>query len=417
MLNRKLKKQLKLWQKNELITDVQADKILEFMKERQKENFFRLLKWLMILGTIWFAFGLIVTIISVLELDILHKLVEKLAILFAHIWQFIYPFILLPIHNYIIHPICVVIEKIFGENRYYFYFGTLSFILAFVFFFVDSKLKPNKQIDSFNLTDEQKNVLKTNWVLSVLFCLFLTSAFSLYNMCLLPFGDMISDNKMIPLWNILGAITFIGMAYKWQKNIYLVFGIYFVALSVGMFAGYDFACYWLGVSRPLIQIFMGVILLLVAYISQLKTEIKEHKDENAQTYIQEKFAGTYNWTGLLLLFTALWITSFWGFDLNMHFDDGSVFEIWVANILFIAASVGAMFYGSKTEQNIFFNYGLTFLIIETYTICGRLASHLPEGLATLMFGGLLIITAKYLKKVYLKKKISKDSRACSTNKK
>ena len=70
MLNRKLKKQLKLWQKNELITDVQAGKILEFMKERQKENFFRLLKWLMILGTIWFAFGLIVTIISVLDLDI-----------------------------------------------------------------------------------------------------------------------------------------------------------------------------------------------------------------------------------------------------------------------------------------------------------------------------------------------------------
>ena len=114
---------------------------------------------------------------------------------------------------------------------------------------------------------------------------------------------------------------------------------------------------------------------------------------------------------------GIWITSFWGFDLNMHFAEGSAFEIWVANILFIAASVGAMFYGSKTEQNIFFNYGLTFLIIETYTICGRLASHLPEGLATLMFGGLLIITAKYLKKVYLKKKIAKDSAACSTNKK
>ena len=104
---------------------------------------------------------------------------------------------------------------------------------------------------------------------------------------------------------------------------------------------------------------------------------------------------------------ALSYMSMLGKDLNMHFDEGSAFEIWVANILFIAASVGAMFYGSKTEQNIFFNYGLTFLIIETYTICGRLASHLPEGLATLMFGGLLIITAKYLKKVYLKKKIKK----------
>lgn len=393
-----------MWQKNDLITDIQAGNILEFMKERQKETFFKLLKWLMIIGTFWLIFGLIATIINIFELDIFQKLIEKLAAVFSHIGQFIFTYILLPIHNYIIHPVCVFVEKIFGENRYYFYLGTLALIISSIFMFIDSKIKPNKQIDELNISDEQKNVLKTNWVLSTLSCIFLSAMFCLYNMCLLPDGDIYADTTIIPLWNILGAITFTGMAYKFRKNLYLVFGIYFAALSVGMFAGYDFACYWISVSRPLIQIFMGVFLLLIAYISQLKIELEENKDDEAQTYIQEKFAGTYNWTGLLLLFTALWITSLWGFEFNLQYEESSVLEIWMANILFIAASVGAMYYGAKTEQKIFFNYGLTFLIIETYTvICRRLLEYLPAGLGALIIGGLLIGTAKTLQKIYLKK--------------
>ncbi len=406
MRNRKLKKMLKLWQTNELITNIQAENILEFMKERQKETFFRLLKWLMILGAIWLAFGLLATIINILELDIFRRLLEKIVTMFVHLWHFIYNFIVLPIHNYIIHPICVFVEKIFGEGRYYFYGGVLALIVALSTMYVDNKIKPNKEIDNLNISDEQKNVLKTNWVLSTISCLALSATFSLFNTMLLPDYDMISDSKVIPIWNILGAITFIALAYRFKKNIYLLFGIYFVALSVGMFSGYDFACYWLTVSRPIIQIFVGVILLLVAYISQLKIEIKESKDEDAQTYLQEKFAGTYNWTGLLLLFTALWITSLFGFDLDMHYSEGSAIELWIANLLFIAASVGAMYYGAKSEQKIYFNYGLTFLIIETYTvICGRLLEYLPGGIGALLIGGLLIGTAKLLQKIYLKKNI------------
>lgn len=146
------------------------------------------------------------------------------------------------------------------------------------------------------------------------------------------------------------------------------------------------------------------ILRCMRYVTQLKININELKDEDSNNYVQEKFISTYNWAGLLLLFIALWISSFWGFDFNLKGDEGGVIELWLANLLFIGTSVGAMFYGAKTEQKIFFNYGLVFLIIETYAvICGRMLEYMPAGIGALLIGGLLIGTAKILQKVYLKK--------------
>lgn len=430
MRNGKLKKLLKLWQKNYLISQAQADNILAFMKERQKETFFRLLKWLSIIGVFWLVIGVIGVVIEILSTDLFAEFFEKIGkayeiyfgiicaifkkmgIVLSHVGHFILKYILIPIKtyvlipikNYIIHPFCIFINKIFGENRYYFYLGTISLFISSLFMFISYKKKPNKAIDNLNLSDEQKNVLKTNWIADTLSCIFLCAVFCLYNMLLIPYDGFYADNKIIPIWNILGAITFVSLAYWLKKNIYLIFGIYFIALSAGMFSGYDFACYWIGASRPIIQIFVAIGLLMIAYITRLRTDIKQLENENSNTYIQEKFISTYNWTGLFLLFIALWITSFWGFELDFDYGNGSTAEIIFANILFIATSVGAMFIGSKTEQKIFFNYGLTFLLIETYTVLfGRLWDELPAGISSLVLGIILIGTAKILQNTYLKK--------------
>ena len=67
-----------------------------------------------------------------------------------------------------------------------------------------------------------------------------------------------------------------------------------------------------------------------------------------------------------------------------------------------------MYYGTKTENKLFFNYGLTFLIIETYTLfCSRLWGLMPFGVGALLFGLLLVGTVKVLKKIYIKKSIEK----------
>ena len=132
MRNRKLKKLLNLWQKNDLISQAQAENILKFMKERQKETFFRLLKWLMILGAFWLVFGLIATIITLLEIDFFHKIFVKIGEIFVHFGQFVYTWVLLPIHDLIIHPVCSFIEKIFKSERHFFYFGTYSLIISLI---------------------------------------------------------------------------------------------------------------------------------------------------------------------------------------------------------------------------------------------------------------------------------------------
>ncbi len=209
-----LKKLLKLWQKNDLITQVQADKILDFMKERQKIMFFSMLKWLMIVGTFWLVGGIIGTVINVFELDIFHKIWEKICSMFVYISILVSKYIILPFHNFIIHPVCVFVERLFGDNRYYFYWGTIALILAGLIQVCNFKVKQNNNIDNLNLSEEQKNVLKTNWVMETLFCIFLSAVFCLYNMLLIPSGNFISDYKVIPLWNIIGAITFVFLAYK-----------------------------------------------------------------------------------------------------------------------------------------------------------------------------------------------------------
>lgn len=115
---------------------------------------------------------------------------------------------------------------------------------------------------------------------------------------------------------------------------------------------------------------------------------------------------TYNWTGLLLLFLAFWIASFWGFEVDFDNFDIFSFEIFFANVLFILAAIGAMFIGVKEENKLYFNYGLVFLIIETYTVIGsRLYDVLPVGIFSLILGGTMIGTVKILKKLYLKKNL------------
>ena len=390
---------LSLWQKNNLISQEQNESIMIFMKERQKENFFRFLKWLSVIGAFWIIGGFIATIYNLLELDFIQKICKFIFQIFEAGFIFFNEYIFSPIHNCVLH--------FFGKNFGYFYMGIASLISFFLFNRLSIRTSTNNITDKLNLSEEQKNVLRTNFTFYTIAAVSLAAAFCFFNMLLIPYNSYYSPNKIFPLWNVIGAITFITLAYKYSKAIYLLFGIYFVSLSAGMFSGYDMACYWIGVSRPLMQIFIAVIILLIGYITTMK--INENDSEETK-YIKEKFASVYNWTGLLMLFLALFIASFWGFEFDLSSKHSSTAEIVFANLLFIGTSLGAMYYGTKTENKLFFNYGLTFLILETYTLfCSRLWGLLPFGLGSLMFGLLIIGTVKILKKMYIKKSAENNS--------
>ena len=384
MRKSKINKLLDLWQKNNLITEEQNKNISEFMKERQKEGLFRFIKWISIIGALYLIVGIITAIINLLKIDFLAKLLER----FCEFWI-----------TYIFEPIDDFLYNIFGSNLGYFTCGIISLLLFLLFGYFANKYKSKEDIDNLNLSDEQKAVLKTNFVLDTLATFSLAAMFCFFNMLLIPENHYISNDKIIPYSNIAGAITFFTLAYAYKKNIYLLFAIYFTALSSGLFAGYGYSTYWLGVSKPIIQILIAVILLLVGYITELKAN-----DNNS--YIKEKFSSTYNWTGLFLLFTALWVTSLWGFSKNNFWVNIPSNELWCANILFITCAVGAMYIGARYEKKVYFDYGLTFFIIETYTVfCSRLWKIMPVSVASLVLGIMLITTAKILKNIYLKKNV------------
>lgn len=378
----KLKKLLNLWQKNNLISEEQNNNISEFMKERQKANFFRLLKWLSIIGALWLFFGIIATIINLLELDFFKPLLEFLTNCFKSVSIFLMTYIINPVHDFI--------YSILKEGTGYFFGGIASFIFFFIFNHFANKKLNSSDIDNLNLSDEQKYSLKNNFVMDIFASLCLASTFINFNIAFM--GENIEKN--FPLVYLLGAITFVIMAYRYSKNIYLLFGILFVAATIGMGTFYCHATYGLSVSAPVIQILVGFLILAAGYIRDLKLQLSR-KDN----FIQEKFMGTYDWTGLLFLFLALWFATFFGFGSEYNAKTG---ELWIANILLILTSIGTMYFGVKCEKKVFFNYGLVFLLIETYTVfCPYLWELLPAGFASILFGGMLIGTVKILKKVYL----------------
>lgn len=378
----KLNKMLNLWEKNNLITSEQNKNIVDFMKERQKEQFFRCIKWFFILGAFWLIFGLIASIIQFFDLSFMENIREFLVNLFIKISK----------------PFIDFLQKLFGEKLGFFLGGISCFVFYGITAFISSKVDTAKVAEKLNLTENQKFILNGNLWLEVVACILLALGFMLFNHMLIPesMNYYESTYKIFPAWHLIGALVFIFLAYKLNKVSHLLFGLYFVSLTVGMLSGYDYACYWIGASRPIIQALVGFILILIGYI----TETKLKNDDE----IKEKFAQTYNWVGLLTVFIALWIMSFWGFDFSYesHHTATSA-ELWTANILFIISCLGSMYYGAKNEHKIFFNYGLTFLIIETYTLfCSRLWDKLPFALSSLIFGLLLIGTGKLLIKIYFK---------------
>ncbi|MBQ2983517.1 MAG: hypothetical protein IJD57_01820 [Candidatus Gastranaerophilales bacterium] len=388
-----LNKLLKLWVQNNLISNEQQQTIKDFMKERQKVQLFRFLKWISIFAAVWMIIGVVNIVVNFFQLDFMEKILMFILKFFSTIVNFVKSFICEPIYQ--------AFYYIFGDNTGYFFWSILCLVGFWVAFICSQKYseKTKNDVEVLNLSDEQKYFLKTSYVLDFISCVFLAAVFCLWNMLLIPSGHTRFDDKIFPFFNVFGAITFFIGAYKIKKPLWLFFAIYFVSLSVGMFWGYASACYWIGASRPVIQALVGLILILIGHITWQNLKINNQEDE-----ILEKFGSIYTAFGLFFVFLALWIMSLFGYKVSDSFYEPSSVELWCCNIAFICASLFAMSYGARVEKKIYFNYGLTFLFIETYTVfCSRIMSSIGIGFGALGLGLLLLLTVKTIKKIYLKR--------------
>ncbi len=364
----KIKYLLSLLEENQLISAEQQDKIFAFMKERRRGQLFRLVQWLFVLGAFWVVFGFL-AFIKLLNLSFLKNVYYTLKALSE--------------------PFIALMAKIFGPQYPFAICASAGLAVWALAFWAGNRIRVRESIEDFKLGYFQESKLRMATVFFVVAYIAAGIAFSLFNRLLLTDGISYyrSAEKIIPIFYMLAVPFFSYCAYRLKDQIALLFSIYFVALSLGTISGYGHACYYLAVSRPVMQTLVGVILLLVGYIHCLqgKEDWKEH------------FGRTYSWTGLLMVFLALWVMSIWGITKpeGYRWVVNST-ELWLSNIAFIGASIGAMFYGARKEDSLFFNYGLTFMIIETFTI---FFSHLWRSLgvaAGSLFLGCLIIGTGYL---------------------
>ncbi|MEW5896033.1 MAG: hypothetical protein AB1650_09815 [Candidatus Omnitrophota bacterium] len=379
-----VKKLLNLWANHDLISDQQKEEIFLFMKERRRIQLLRLIKWLFIIGAFWIFFGFIALVKMINPqilkniLDLLRQILRPLIAFFEYVYQ--------------------TLEKYLGDNANFVLFAAVAFIVAGFFFWLGSRRRRQENLAGLKLDYFAESSLRSAMVFFVLGYIAIGAAFSFLNHLLLPADKYYyySGAKVVPYFYFCAVAFYLFSAYRLKDQIALLFGIYFIGLSVGCFSGYTHACYWLGISRPVLQVFTAVILILVGFIHILAGK-KEY---------QEYFGRTWQWTGLLMGFLALWTMSIWGMvqDVNSWHSPGAA-ELWFANILFISAALGSMGYGAKSEDALFFNYGLVFLIIATYTIFfSHLWATLGSAVGSLALGIMLVATGHMLRKIWLGKR-------------
>lgn len=375
---KKLMRYLKRWQSAGLISGEQAEKIADYMKLDARRQFVKLIRVLFIIGAFWLVFGLVATL-RLINIEI-----------FLAIGRFLYN---------LATPI-ITLAKLISPEHYRELLGGVSCLLGWgLFHWLGIRLRRRSDLTTTKLGFLQEKEVRLGTSSFTMGYILASAAWQFFNYMLYPIDSyMYMGEKVIfPFFSLIGMIFFLVIAYSLRDQIALLFSIGFLGHTIGLFTAYFFACYVIGVQMPVVQLIVGVLLVFVGLWHIEKVRGREDN-------FQFLFGRTYEWTGLLFIYLSLWIMSIWGITFREDFwsaPPGG--ELWIANILFIVASLFSLFYGAIKEDRMFFNFGLTFFIIETYTIFfSRIWDTIGAAFGSLLLGIMLIVTGYILRHLWLK---------------
>lgn len=377
----RLMRYLRKWQQSGLINEDQVVKISDYMKIERHRQFLKLIKILFVIGAFWLFVGVVATL-RLINIEI-----------FVVIGEFLYN---------LVSPIIKLVKSL-SPQHYGEILGGLGCFLGWgVFQWLGMVLRKKSDLRTTQLGYFQEKELRLGTTSFTLGYILASWGLQLFNYATYPKDPYLYLGKaaIFPLFSFLGIIFFMMIAYFMEDQIALLFGIAFLAHAVGLFTTYFTACYVIGVQFPAIQLLVGILLLFVGLFHVEKSRFREDS-------FLFMFGRTYEWTGILFAFISLWIMSIWGFTFKEnYFISPMTHELWMANILFMAACLTSLFYGAVKEDKMFFNYGLTFLIIDSYTLFfSHVWSTLGSALSSLMLGVMLIVTGYILRDLWLKGKI------------
>ena len=380
---RNLMRYLKKWQSAGLIDEEQVKKIADYMKVEFHRQFLKLIRVLFIIGAFWVVFGLVATL-RLINIEIL-----------LAIGRFLYKLVI---------PI-IALAKIISREHYRELLSGVSCLLGWgLFHWLGIRLRKRSKLNTTKLGFLQEKELRLGTSFFTVGYILASAAWQFFNYMIYPARPYMYMGKEIifPFFSFIGMIFFLVIAYFIRDQIALLFGIGFLAHTIGLFTTYFFACYVIGVQMPVIQLIVGILLV---FVGLWHIERARSREENFQFL----FGRTYEWTGLLFIYLSLWIMSIWGITYKEHYWSApTAGELWIANVLFIVVSLLALFYGAIKEDRMFFNFGLTFFIIETYTLFfSRIWATIGAAFGSLLLGIMLIATGYLLRHLWLKGRIFK----------
>lgn len=378
-----LMRYLKKWQSLGFIKEEQIEKIAEHMKVEAHIQFKKLIRVLYFIGALWLIVGLIATI-------------RKINI---EIWEAFVRFL-----EKLITPF-VALAKLISPEHYTQLLAGVSCLLCWgLFHWLGIRFRKRSKLSTTELGFLQDRELQ--WGTSFFLFGYISASFAwqFLNYVVYPsncHASCMGVEVVFPIFSLIGMIFFMVIAYLMRDQIALLFGIGFLAHTVGFPLVYWCACYVWGVPMLVTQLIVGILLVYVGLWHIEKVSGKEGE-------FQFSFGRTYEWTGLLIGFFSLWIMSIIGITYREHWTHPPDVELWIANLSFIAASLLALFYGAIKEDRMFFNFGLTFLIIVTYNLFFTLIwGTVGTAVGSLLLGIMLIATGYILRRLWLKGRIFK----------
>lgn len=185
------------------------------------------------------------------------------------------------------------------------------------------------------------------------------SGFALQGLTFALAIDFSSGSNNWPALVGVQALLLTALAYLLQNRLILIHAAVCFFIFFGGETGYvsGWSAYWLKMNYPVRYVAAGLLFLAVAWA---------HAYFRRGAY--QSFARVYAHLGLLIIHLALWFLSLFGyFEEQITWDNNTVQRV-AFSALWAVVSLVCIGLAGVTGQRMLRGYGLTFLIINVYTL-------------------------------------------------
>jgi hypothetical protein len=167
-----------------------------------------------------------------------------------------------------------------------------------------------------------------------------------------------------PALLLIDLVILIPLAYLLRNVLILILSAVVFFIWFGGFTGYSsgWGAYWFGMNYPLRFLMAGGVIVLVGLLHRV--------NEDSLLAHYREFYKVWLSAGLFFSEMALWLLSLFGnFNLEeSYWHSETTGELFLFNGLWAGLNIGLLFLGGKYLMRMLRGYGVTFLIIQGYTL-------------------------------------------------